>query len=91
MTLSQLKKELIKEFRSSLSPGSKFFNEDMQSFSQRLKGENDRDRLIAQLSNLRCLNGKSRSFNNKVERFTNELDAAGMFDMGNMKPENALD
>jgi len=91
MTLAQLKKELVNEFRSSLNPNSKFYNADMHSFNDRLKDEKDKDRLMTQLGNLRCLNGKSRSFNNKFKKFTKELDMAGMFDMGNMKPENALD
>jgi len=91
MTLTQLKKELTNEFRLSLNPNSKFFNADMHSFNDRLKGEKDKNRLMTQLGNLRCLNGKSRSFNNKVKKFTKELNRAGMFDMGNMKLENALD
>jgi hypothetical protein len=91
MRNTETKKEIVKEFRSTLNNNSKFFNTDMQSFNDRLKAEKDNARLITQLGNLRCLNGKSRAFNDKLKKFTKELDAAGMFDMNNMKTENALD
>jgi len=91
MTLSQLKKELANEFRLSLNPNSKFFNADMKCFNARLKDEKDKDKLTTQLGNMKCLNGKSKEFNNKIRFLTKELERAGMFGVGNMKPENALD
>jgi hypothetical protein len=91
MTLAELKKELANEFRLSLNPNSKFFNADIKSFNDRLKDEKDEDKLITQLGNLRCLNGKSRLFNKMIKELTKELDKGGMFDIGKIKPINALD
>jgi len=91
MRNTELKTELLKELKSTLDSKSKWFNQDVKDFEDRLKLENDTEKLRTQLGNLRCLNGKSKSFNKKLAGFTKELDEAGMFNMGNMKVENALD
>lgn len=81
MSLANLKLQLVKEFKKSLNPSSKFFNEDINSFKQRLKQENNKDKLNVRLNNLVCLNGGNSSFNKEVKNIINELEAGGMFEI----------
>ena len=91
MTLAELKKEVLKEYKESLDSNSKFFKQDVQSFKERLATTSDKDRLTTQLGNLQCLNGKSREFNSLIQSLTDELEKGGMYSVGGMEPKNALD
>lgn len=91
MTIKELKKEIIKEYKESLDSNSKFYEQDLCDFSAKIKTLKDKDRLEKQLGNLSCLNGKSRIFNNKIGKELSVLDKSGMFDIKKMQPKNALD
>jgi len=91
MSIDQVRKELIAEYKQSLKPSSKFFNEDLQNFTNQVMSSRDLGQLKRQLANLRCLAGKNPSFNKEVEKMTNELDRGGMYDVRSMKNANALD
>jgi len=88
--MENLKAQLLNEFKKSLNADSKWFNEDMENFKSRLNGQSENE-LKRQLGNLVALNGGSAKFNKEVNDHLKELDKAGMFEMGNMSPLNALD
>ena len=91
MNISDIRSKLLKEYKKTLDPSSKFYNEDLNTFKSRINRETSKDKLERQLGNLICLSGKNIAFNKKVRQISKELERGGMYDVKSMKPENALD
>ena len=90
MNIDTIKQNAIAEYLEGIDKSSKFYQQDLDSFKQGLKGKS-LDDLVTLVGRLRCLNGKSKSFNEMLAGIDQELENGGMFDVSNLKPENALD
>ena len=88
--MKSLKSQLVAEYKKSLNPNSKWYAEDVRNFTESLEGQTT-EKLEQRLSNIICLNGGSASFNRKINKIEKELERGGMYEMGSMRPENALD
>ena len=89
-TLSQIKTKLVAEYKKSLNPSSKWYNEDLNTFKERLKGKK-KSELERQLNNMLCINGSNVAFNNAIKKEMKKMEKAGMYNIKNMKATNALD
>ena len=88
--IDTIKQNAIAEYLEGIDKSSKFYQQDLDSFKQGLKGKS-LGNLVTLVSRLRCLNGKSKIFNKMLAGIDQELENGGMFDVSNLKPENALD
>ena len=88
MNRKQLIAELLAEYRKSLNPSSKWFTQDIQEFKEKVS-ELRTSEVAERLRNRRAFN--SPAFEKLVAKEEAKLNKAGMYDIGNMRPENALD
>ena len=88
--MKSLDSEIIDLFKQSQNPNSKWYNDDVAAFIRVLKTKTTKEKQ-QQLANMRALAGLDPKFNAAVEKEEKRLVRAGMYDLGNMKPENALD
>lgn len=82
--------QVIQLYKSTLNVNSKWYGSDMQTFISIAETKTEHE-LLQQLANLRAITGNDARFNKMVEREEKKMLKAGMYDVGNMKPENALD
>ncbi len=90
MKRSQLESELIKEFTKSLNPSSRWYKIDIEDFTANIKAW-DNNRCMQSLSNMKAMNNPDSKFNRDVDKEIEKMEHAGLFNIGNMKPENCLD
>ena len=88
--MEALKAELLKRYKKTLDNKSKWYADDIKTFTESMESQS-KAQLEQRLSNMICLGGESASFNKDVEEIKSELDKGGMFDVGSMPPESALD
>ena len=86
----ELERLALQYFRDSLDIESKWFDDYVRSFKQGIVLKSDEE-LKTTVGRLQCLAGKSAKFNKMIKREVLELERGGMYDLGNCKPENALD
>lgn len=84
----ELEKMTIREYKKSLDQDSKFFSQDVKAYRDYI-AKMDISDLRQRYANLRYFN--SEHFAAEIDRYEKKLLKAGMFDMGKLKPENALD
>ena len=90
-SVEELKHKIIEQYKKSLNPKSKFYNEDLQSFELVLKKEKNKSKLKQQYHNMVCLNGGNKGFTKNVKNIQKELERGGMYNIDNMGVKNALD
>lgn len=87
-----MKKQLIKTaielFTKTLDKKSKFYQQDITDFKNRIQSASAQQ-LEQSINNMSYMASKKSDID--FERETRKLDKAGMFNIGNMKPINALD
>ena len=77
-------------YKKSLNPNSKWYSEDLKTFMQVLSTKSD-SQLRQQLANMNGIMGLDAQTNLVIEHEEKRMAKYGMYDLGNMKPENALD
>jgi len=90
MTKQQLIKETIREYKKTLDPQSKWYQDDVVSFTTGIKKKTVSE-LQTTLGNLRSLNNPNSDLSRTVKKETRLLDNAGMFNIKNLSPIHALD
>lgn len=80
--------EAIKLYKKTLDVNSKWYNEDLKSFTIGVNTSTV-EQLQKTVNNLSYLQSKQSDVDFEIE--TKKLDKAGMFNIGNLKPINALD
>jgi len=88
MNREQLISETIKLFIKTLDKKSKWFTQDLNDFSLRLNSASI-EQIKSSYNNLSYMNSKQSDID--FDKETKRLEKAGMFNVGNMKPANALD
>ena len=81
-------KQAIELYKKTLNKNSKFYKEDLQNFITNIKTAS-KTQVNQSLNNMSYMASKQSDID--FEKETNKLDKAGMFNIGNMKPINALD
>jgi len=89
MNRTQLEKEAIRLYTKA-NKSQKWFSEEINGFKAHIKAKPIQD-LRQSVVNMKCLAGENINFNKEVDRLESELEKAGMYDIRNMKPQNALD
>lgn len=90
MNTNQLRSEILKVFKLSLNPNSKWYQQDLKDFTSILKTRTEKE-LQQQLANMRGIVGLDPEVNKLCALEEKRMEKAGMYNLGNMKPENALD
>lgn len=88
MIKSEMIRDMMRNWERSNNPDSRFYNDDRTSYFRYISAL-DMKTLREKHSNSIALH--SERFERMIERETNKMDRAGMFNVRNMKPENALD
>lgn len=87
-----MKTELIKQaialYKNTLDSKSKFYRDDLRSFTERINNAGI-EQIKQSINNMSYM--QSEKSERDFDRETKRLDKAGMFDIGKMKHINALD
>ena len=86
LTPIQLKR--VGLYMASLNPRSKWYDQDLAEFIENVKKESPALSLI-RLKNVEAL--QSEAFEKEVAKEEAKMAKAGLYDIGKMKPKNALD
>lgn len=87
--LQGLRNEWIKEYEKTLVPNSKFYDQDLQDFTKNVNACKDKMRMAKAIENLKAL--RSKAFDRFCEKEVSRMEEAGLFNINNFKPINALD
>lgn len=90
MNINTLRKEIIGLHTKTLNPKSKWYAQDLADFRAVLSTKTEAE-MRQQLANMRGIAGLDKGLNKILEAEEKRMAKAGMYDLGNMKPENALD
>jgi len=89
-----MKQQLIKEvyalYKGSLNAKSKWYADDLSDFRALLQTKTV-EQLKQQIANMRGIMGLDEQLNRVLSAEEKRMERAGMYDLGKMKPENALD
>jgi hypothetical protein len=83
-----MKKELLENYKKTLSKSSKWYNQDIEDFKQNLD-KCSKTKLKEMYNNMIAFN--SEEFENKIKEEENKLMKAGMYNITKMQPVNMLD
>ena len=90
MNRPELIRQIIRLYTASQNAKSKWFAQDLADFKLAISLRTDKE-LKQQLANLNALAGNDSRFNRICDKEEKRMQRAGMYDLGNMKPKNALD
>ena len=82
--------QLVENFKTMLNPQSKFYKEDLANFKEKVSTLSVNE-LKERVGRMNAMNDENSEFNRAVRRETKRMEAAGMFDVGKMKQDNAID
>ncbi len=87
MTKQELIKQAVKLFKGTLNPQSKWYNQDMTDYYNRIQFASV-EQIKTSINNMSYAG--SKKVDSDVKREIAKLEQAGMFDVKSMKPINQL-
>lgn len=86
--LTALQQERVRLFKNSLNKSSKWYAQDLQDFIDNVSKEKP-SKSTEVLGRVKAMN--SKEFESQVAKEERKMERAGLFEMSNMRPINALD
>lgn len=87
---AELISKTVKAYLKRVNKNSKWFAQDLATFKAGIAKETPAQ-LIQRLSNWCAMDDENSTFNKAVKAEEKRMDKAGLFNVRNMKPVNALD
>lgn len=86
--LTPIQLERVRLLEATLKPKSKWYDQDLAEIIENVRKESPALTLI-RIKNMKAM--QSDQFEQEVAKEENKMAKAGLYDIGKMKPENALD